>query len=123
MEPYRHRIFVCQNQKAPGKSCCMGRGANETFSALKEELVKKGLQFDVKVVSSGCLDLCDQGPNLIVYPEGNWYSGMTSGEVPAFVESQLVQGKPYAKKVCDEVVLKDFFAKRKVRKMAEEKKS
>ena len=122
MEPYRYRILVCQNQKEGGKSCCQGRGADATFSALKDELVKRGLQFDVKVMASSCLDLCERGPNLVVYPQGTWYSGLTVEHVPEFVECQLVQGKTYAPKACDESELKDFFAKRKLRKMAEMKK-
>jgi len=73
MEPYKHRIFFCTNENEPGKAACSKAGAFEVLSLLKSEIITKGLQFDVKVTPCGCLGLCSTGPNLIVYPEGNWY--------------------------------------------------
>lgn len=122
MEPCRYRLFVCTNSKPGGKASCTLHGSQETIAALKEELKKKGLQFDTKVVSSGCLDLCERGPNLIVYPEGIWYSGVNRECVAEFVQTQLVDGKRYEKKACNEEELKSFFEKRKARKTAELKK-
>lgn len=107
--------------KEGGKPCCSARGSTETFEALKEELARRGLSHDVKVVSSGCLDLCDRGPTVLVYPEGIWYSGLTAEHVSEFVECQIVEGKRFEKKACDEMELKDFFEKRKARKKVEEK--
>jgi len=122
MEPYRHRIFLCTNVKEGGRSSCTLRDSANTFTALKDKIAKKGLEFDVKVVKSGCLGLCEQGPNLIVYPEGRWYSGMTPEDVPTFVESQLVRGEPYEKRAWNKDLLQDFFAKKIARKKAEAKK-
>lgn len=116
MEPYRHRIFLCTNNREGTKSSCTLRGSQETFACLKEELVARGLQFDVKVVASGCLGLCEQGPNAIVYPEGVWYSGLNPEDVPAFVETQLIAGERYTKKALADDWVKDFFEKKIARK-------
>lgn len=121
MEPLRYRIFVCTNVKEKGKSSCTLRGSQETVAALKDELVRRELQFDVKVVPCGCLDRCEKGPNVVVYPGGIWYSGLTKENVAGFVGTQLIQGKRFEPCACDEAELKDFFEKRKIRKMAEEK--
>lgn len=121
MEPLTYRIFVCAADKEEGKSSCVRRGSKETLAALKEELIRRNLQFDMKAVPCGCYDLCERGPNLAVYPGGIWYSGLSKDKVADFVEAQLVAGKRYEPCACDENELRDFFAKRKARKMAEVK--
>ena len=81
--PYRKTVFVCTNVRE-GKTACAnpGRGGAEICSALKEEVKKLGLKGQVRVARSGCLDRCEQGPNLFVYPEGEWYSGVKDADVP-----------------------------------------
>jgi len=78
MEPHHYRIFICTNLRDGEKSSCSLRGSHETLQALKKEFEKRELQFDVKAVQCGCLGLCEKGPNLIVYPGGTWYSGLTA---------------------------------------------
>lgn len=123
MEPYRHRIFLCTNVREGGRSSCTLRGSAETFECLRSEIVKKGLEFDVKVVKSGCLGLCEQGPNMIVYPEGVWYSGMGNEEVAPFVESQLIRNQRYEKRAWKESDLKRFFEDKRTRKKMEKTKT
>ena len=116
MEPYRHRIFVCTNVRDGERSSCTRRGSQETLACLKDEIVNRGLGFDVKVVASGCLGLCEQGPNCIVYPEGVWYSGLNSVDVAEFVETQLVENKRFEKKAWDDAKLQKFFDDKIARK-------
>lgn len=119
MEPYRYRIFLCTNVREGGCSSCTLRGSADTFACLKQEIIKRGLEFDVKVVKSGCLGLCEMGPNMIVYPEGTWYSGMTPKDVGPFVDSQLIRGQHYDEKAWKDDLLKNFFTQKWEKKKQE----
>lgn len=78
--PYRRTLFVCVHER-PGLgarvSCgAPGRGGLELLEALKAGVKAAGLGGRVRVARSGCLDLCEQGPNCFLYPSGEWYSGV-----------------------------------------------
>jgi len=62
--------------------------------ALKAALKARGLQSRVRANSAGCLDACEHGVAVVVYPEGVWYGGVTAADVPEIVESHLVGGVP-----------------------------
>jgi (2Fe-2S) ferredoxin/predicted O-methyltransferase YrrM len=93
MEPFRFHVYACDQQKAEGAPCCSARGSARTIDALRRELGKRGLADEVQVTACGSLGLCERGPNLVVYPDGTWYSGVTAEEVPELVQSQFVEGK------------------------------
>ncbi len=116
MEPFDYRIFVCIRERPAGKDSCVGNGSLETVRLLKSEIAKRGLLAQVKVNTSSCLDLCSGGPHLIVYPEGIWYSGLTTEHVMPFIESQLLRGEAYAPCLRDEAELAGFFEGVKAKK-------
>lgn len=86
--PYRKTVFVCTNARTDGRVACAnpGRGGDKICEALKEEVKKRGLKGKVRVARSGCLDLCEKGPNLFVYPDGEWRSHVSLGDVPALAD-------------------------------------
>ena len=92
MEPFRHHVFVCTQQKPEGVTCCPASGSMSVLGALHGELGKQGLSDDVQVTTCGCLGLCDDGPIMIVYPEGVWYRKLTPADVPEIVASHLCGG-------------------------------
>jgi len=93
MEPFRHHIFVCTQEKPEGVTCCPSSGSMTVLSALHRELGSQGLSGDVQVSSCGCLGLCDDGPIMITYPEGVWYRKVKPEDVPEIVSSHLCAGK------------------------------
>jgi len=93
MEPFRHHVFVCTQQKAEGVPCCAAHRSHELLEKLQRELSSRRLDQDVQVTSCGCLGTCDHGPMVLVYPEGVWYSGVTPTDVPDIVASHLARGK------------------------------
>lgn len=97
MEPFRYHVYVCEQQKPEGVPCCMARGSRAVIDALRGELARRGLMNEVQVTTCGSLGLCERGPNMVVYPEGAWYSGLTPQDVPEIVESHFVKGKPVAR--------------------------
>lgn len=81
--PYQKTVFVCVNAREGQVACANpGRGGAEICAALKDEIKKMGLKGTVRVARSGCLDLCEKGPNLFIYPDGEWRSGVTTADVP-----------------------------------------
>jgi (2Fe-2S) ferredoxin len=86
--PFKRHLLICTG------SSCSERGAADVRDALKGEIRKQGLERDVRTTKCTCLDLCTSGPNLVVYPEGTWYSGVTVKDVPEIVRSHLAGGRP-----------------------------
>jgi (2Fe-2S) ferredoxin len=85
---YDAHVLVCKGGD------CKKRGSKTVHGALKDELRAQGKNRDVRVDSVECLGLCKHGPNLIVYPGGTWYLGVTENDVPKIVDEHLVSGEP-----------------------------
>jgi (2Fe-2S) ferredoxin/SAM-dependent methyltransferase len=93
MEPFRLHIYACDQKKAEGAPSCSANGSGLTIEALRREIAKQGLAADVQVTTCGSLGLCTRGPNMVVYPEGVWYSGVHPGDVEEIVREHLVGGR------------------------------
>ncbi len=94
MEPFTYHVYVCTQEKPGGKPCCAARGGAAVVDALRAELGKASLGDEVQVTTCGSLGLCDRGPNMVVYPGGIWYSGVTPADVPELVREHFVHGRP-----------------------------
>ncbi|HTZ49839.1 MAG TPA: methyltransferase [Verrucomicrobiae bacterium] len=93
MEPFAHHVFVCTQPKPEGVTSCPAHGAWSVLAKMERELLAQGLDNDVQLSTCGCLGLCDEGPILIVYPEGIWYRKVCEGDVPEIVSTHLRNGK------------------------------
>lgn len=94
MEPFRLHVLVCNQQKPEGVPCCSARGAGAVMEALDREIKARRLEHEVKVTTCGSLGLCEHGPNMVVYPEGVWYSFVRPEDVAEIVESHFQEGAP-----------------------------
>lgn len=94
MQPFRYHVFACEQQKADGVPCCAARGASSTIDALRREIGRQNLAGTVQVTACGSIGLCERGPNLVVYPDGLWYSGVRPDDVPELVTEQFVNHRP-----------------------------
>lgn len=94
--PYTHHVFVCQNERPDGhpRACCARKGSVDVHAALKEAVAKAGMAKQVRVNKSGCLDQCEQGITIVVYPEAVWYGHVTLADVDEIVREHLVNGRP-----------------------------
>ena len=97
MQPFRHHVFACDQKKPDGAPCCSARGSAAVIAALRREVAAAGLEDDVQITTAGSLGLCEHGPNLVVYPEGTWYAGVTPADVPEIVREHLAGGRPVAR--------------------------
>ena len=107
MHPFRHHVFVCDQKKPEGAPCCSARGSLAIVEALRREVAARNLAGSVAVTTCGSLGLCENGPNLVVYPEGVWYSHVAASDVPEIVTEHLEKGRPVARLMrSDEAALK-----------------
>ena len=93
MGPFRYHVFVCDQRKPEGVPCCGARGAAKVIEALREEVAAQGLSHDVQITACGSIGLCERGPNMIVYPEGTWYSSVTPQDVAEIVRTHFQAGR------------------------------
>jgi len=93
-QPYQTLILVCTNLKENGKECCGGRGRGSAVlvDTLKAAVEARGLKGVVRVSRTGCLGQCALGPNIMVFPEGRWYSAVTEADLDAIIERHI-EGK------------------------------
>lgn len=87
--PYKHHAIMCV-----GKAC----GENmPLLKYIKKRMAEEGLaegEAAVRVNRAGCLGVCEQGPIMVVYPEGAWYANMNEAKVDEIIEQHLKSGKP-----------------------------
>jgi (2Fe-2S) ferredoxin len=93
---YRHHVFFCCNQRENGAACCADHRASRLRDYAKGRVKALGLNGagKVRVNMAGCLDRCEQGPVLVVYPEAVWYTYVDESDIDEIVDSHLVQGRP-----------------------------
>jgi (2Fe-2S) ferredoxin len=91
----RH-VFVCVNERAADnpKGSCKRVGGEEVRDELKHLLKKRGCGKLVRANNSGCLDQCEHGVAVVVYPEQVWYGHVTVADVAEIVDSHIIGGKP-----------------------------
>ena len=96
MPKFERHIFVCCNQRPEGhpRGCCDPTGQAQLQLAFKQKLSALGLKHKVRANKSGCLDQCEHGPNVVVYPDAIWYGRVTAADVDEIIESHILGGKP-----------------------------
>ena len=94
MPAFTHHIFVCCNYREPtnARGCCDPKQSEALRNQFKIELKKRGLSGRVRANKAGCLDQCEHGPNLVIYPQGIWYGGVRLEDVPRIIEETIVKG-------------------------------
>jgi (2Fe-2S) ferredoxin/2-polyprenyl-3-methyl-5-hydroxy-6-metoxy-1,4-benzoquinol methylase len=97
MEPFRLHVFICDQKKPEGVPCCSTRGSEKVIDALHREVAARGLDNEVQITVCGSLGLCERGPNMVVYPEGVWYSSVAAEDVPQIVREHFQEGRVVAR--------------------------
>ena len=94
MPAFAAHIFICGNQRPPGSRCCCDpTGEKQLQKCFKTELDKRGLKASVRANTAGCLDQCELGPTVVIYPQGIWYGRVTLADVSRIVEETIVHGR------------------------------
>lgn len=101
MQIYRAHVLIC---KGTG---CIASGSDTVMDAFTKEIEKRGLSDEVRVVQTGCLGLCELGPNVLIYPEGCYYCGVKAQDIAEIVEEHLVKGRIVERLLYKSQVTKD----------------
>ena len=79
--PYVCHIFICTFDRAGERKSCGDAEGVELRAVLKTEVGARGWKRWVRVSQSGCLGRCGNGPNVMLYPQGVWYSQTSLDDV------------------------------------------
>jgi (2Fe-2S) ferredoxin len=95
MSYYEHHVFFCCNQREAGAACCNNHGAQQMRDYAKAKVKTLGLsgKGKVRVNQAGCLDRCEEGPVIVVYPEEVWYTYVDHEDIDEIIEEHLIQGR------------------------------
>ena len=88
-------VFFCCNQRGEGETCCNNFGASAAQTYAKDrigQLKLKGVG-KVRINKAGCMDRCDDGPVVVVYPEEVWYSYVDNEDIEEIIQEHLVHGR------------------------------
>jgi (2Fe-2S) ferredoxin len=96
MDYFNKHVFFCTNQRTDGEACCNDFGAQKMRDYVKNKVKTLGLstaENRIRINSAGCMDRCTEGPVLVVYPEGVWYTYIDESDLDEIVEEHLKHGR------------------------------
>ena len=90
---YEAHVFCCTNERPAGhpRGSCKLKGSEKLRDYMKARAKEFGLS-RVRINTAGCLDRCELGPTMVIYPEGVWYSVHTREDVDAILQTHLIGG-------------------------------
>ncbi|MFM1802995.1 MAG: hypothetical protein RJA81_2347 [Planctomycetota bacterium] len=97
MPKYAHHLFVCGNSRDPQhpRGSCDPKNTGKLTDALKSAVKdqKSKLQGPIRINKAGCLDQCEHGPVIVIYPQEIWYGNVTPNDAVRIVNETLVEGR------------------------------
>ena len=95
MSYYKHHVFFCLNRRDPPEACCANHNAEGMKDYAKARVKKLGIKGKggVRINAAGCLDRCEDGPCVVVYPEGVWYTYVDEKDIDEIIDEHLVNGR------------------------------
>jgi (2Fe-2S) ferredoxin len=96
MPHYEKHVFICTNRRDSSnpKGSCAAKGSEQVRERFKKELSERGLKGRMRANAAGCLDQCEHGCTVVVYPEQVWYGHVTPDDVNEIVEEHLLADRP-----------------------------
>ncbi|TDY04266.1 (2Fe-2S) ferredoxin domain-containing protein [Thiohalophilus thiocyanatoxydans] len=95
MSFYKHHVFFCVNQREEGETCCANCGAQQMRDYAKQRVKDLGLhgKGEIRINNAGCLDRCEEGPVIVVYPDETWYTYVDEEDIDEIIEEHLLNGR------------------------------
>jgi (2Fe-2S) ferredoxin len=93
---YKNHVFFCTNVREPGERRSCGRhGAVEARDHAKKRIkeLKLGKPGSVRINNAGCMERCELGPCLVIYPQGTWYGYKDQADVDEIIDRHVVGGE------------------------------
>ena len=92
--PYQKQIFVCTNNRNGEKPSCGDHQGEEIFQELRRVAKERGIHPRIRVAQAKCLGQCSLGTNIMIYPEGVWYSHVRKADIPVIVQKLFPPASP-----------------------------
>src|SRR5262245_29017991 len=110
MPKFTCHLFICCNRREPGNSrgCCDPAGNETLRERFKQEVKARNLGPLVRANKAGCLDQCELGPTVVIYPQAIWYGGVTPEDVPRILDETVIGGR-----ILDDLLIPDEELNRK----------
>jgi (2Fe-2S) ferredoxin len=95
MSFYAKHVFFCCNQRQEGEQCCNNGGSQKMRDYAKDRVKQLKLSGEgkVRINQAGCLDRCEQGPVMVVYPEAVWYTYVDQSDIEEIIQEHLLNGR------------------------------
>lgn len=95
MSYYQYHVFFCTNHREDGAQCCEQCNATAIRAYAKERIKQLGLsgKDKIRINAAGCLDRCELGPVLVVYPDETWYTYLDREDIDEIIEKHLIGGE------------------------------
>ena len=96
MSYYDKHVFFCTNQREDGSASCGIFAAQKARDYVKRRVKELGISGDenkIRINSAGCMDRCEEGPVIVVYPEAVWYSYVDETDLDEIIEEHLRNGR------------------------------
>ncbi|MBC8053176.1 MAG: (2Fe-2S) ferredoxin domain-containing protein [Sphingobacteriaceae bacterium] len=99
---YKHHVFICTNQRPEGSriSCGESHGM-ELVDAFKKLIKDRGLNTEIRAQKAGCMEACEAGPSVVIYPEGVFYSRVQLSDVEEIVTEHLQHNRKVERLIMD----------------------
>ncbi|MBC7913609.1 MAG: (2Fe-2S) ferredoxin domain-containing protein [Pyrinomonadaceae bacterium] len=99
---YKKHVFICTNQRPAGAriSCGEAHGL-DLVTAFKKLIKDKGLNIEIRAQKTGCLEACEAGPSIVIYPEGVFYSRVAVSDVEEIVTQHLENNRKVERLLMD----------------------
>lgn len=96
MARFEKHVLICDNHRDPSdkRGCCSAKGSAQVLDKFKERMKELGLTYKMRANKSGCLDACEHGVVVLVYPEQIWYGNVKEEDVEEIIQSHLINNKP-----------------------------
>ena len=92
---YSHHVFFCCNQRDGERTSCNPKGASGMRDYAKQRVKELGLAGSgrLRINQAGCLDRCEEGPCIVIYPEAIWYTYVDRADIDEIIEEHLRHGR------------------------------
>ena len=110
MKRYDKHIFICENKRpeADPRGCCADKNSPAVRELFKRRIKQLGLNINVRANAAGCLDACEPGATLVIYPEQIWYGKVTIEDVEEILQEHIIKNIPVERlKIRDEKFNRD----------------
>ena len=91
---YEAHVFVCTNERPANhpRGCCKAKGSEKLRDYMKARAKELGLKA-TRINTAGCLERCEEGPVVVIYPQGTWYTYVDTADIDDIIDSHILKGQ------------------------------